>query len=283
MNRLMAIRLSDRLGDQSSKLPFRHIPLMEHHATDNYPVSGIHLRKAAVDLLLKKAIRQLVFRPAGIRNLCSNRFQCFDGNGFATAPVRTIFDAFADISAAASATQKEEQQIDDKTFGKLIQEEIDRINAKNGYTAPEPAKQETKAEETAPADHSDAEPPKAEQAEPGPAQDESSGHATEPVSQEKATADVPVSPVPVFEQKPAAETKQAEETKPEVFSSLEEFMTYVADLGIVTKDNREKSGCLWVKADPRIDQILEKQKFGDKRFKYSTKSKTLGGEPGWYY
>ncbi len=51
---------------------------------------------------------------------------------------QAIFDAFADISEAAKATQKEEQQIDDKTFGKLIQEEIDRINAENGQTEPNP-------------------------------------------------------------------------------------------------------------------------------------------------
>ena len=47
---------------------------------------------------------------------------------------QALFDAFADISEAADATQKEEKQIDDKTFGKLIQEEIDRINYRNGNT-----------------------------------------------------------------------------------------------------------------------------------------------------
>ena len=45
---------------------------------------------------------------------------------------QAIFDAFADKSAAADATNREESQIDDKTLGKLILEEIDRINAKNG-------------------------------------------------------------------------------------------------------------------------------------------------------
>lgn len=46
---------------------------------------------------------------------------------------QAVFDAFADISEAADATQQEEQQIDDKTFGKLIQDEIDRINLQAGH------------------------------------------------------------------------------------------------------------------------------------------------------
>ena len=90
MNCLMTVRFSDCLGDQSSKLPFRHIPLMEHHATDNDPVNGIHLRKAAVDLLFEEAVCQHIFRPAGIRDIRPDRFQCFDSNGIATALVRTI-------------------------------------------------------------------------------------------------------------------------------------------------------------------------------------------------
>ena len=41
---------------------------------------------------------------------------------------QAIFDAFADKSVAAA----ESQQIDDRTFGNIIKEEIDRINAKYG-------------------------------------------------------------------------------------------------------------------------------------------------------
>lgn len=43
---------------------------------------------------------------------------------------QAIFDAFADKSVAAV----ESQQIDDRTFGNIIKEEIDRINAKYGNT-----------------------------------------------------------------------------------------------------------------------------------------------------
>lgn len=43
---------------------------------------------------------------------------------------QAIFDAFADKSVAAA----ESQEIDDRTFGNIIKEEIDRINAKHGNT-----------------------------------------------------------------------------------------------------------------------------------------------------
>ena len=46
------------------------------------------------------------------------------------AAKQAIFDAFADKSVAAAATNKEEDE--SKTMGKLIEEEIERINEKNG-------------------------------------------------------------------------------------------------------------------------------------------------------
>ena len=44
---------------------------------------------------------------------------------------QAIFDAFADKSVAAM----ESRELDDRTFGNIIKEEIDRINAKNGNAA----------------------------------------------------------------------------------------------------------------------------------------------------
>ena len=43
---------------------------------------------------------------------------------------QAIFDAFADKSVAAA----ESMEMDDRTFGDIIKEEIDRINAKYGDT-----------------------------------------------------------------------------------------------------------------------------------------------------
>lgn len=45
---------------------------------------------------------------------------------------QAIFDAFADKSVAAN----ESKELDDKTFGNIIKEEIDRINAKRGVQMP---------------------------------------------------------------------------------------------------------------------------------------------------
>ena len=43
---------------------------------------------------------------------------------------QAVFDAFADQSVAAM----ESQELDDRTFGDIIKEEIDRINAQYGNT-----------------------------------------------------------------------------------------------------------------------------------------------------
>ncbi len=45
---------------------------------------------------------------------------------------QSIFNNYADPSAAAEATEKEEAKIDDKTYGKLINEEIERIKKEKG-------------------------------------------------------------------------------------------------------------------------------------------------------
>ena len=51
------------------------------------------------------------------------------------AQKQAIFDAFADKSVSADATAKEEVELNDKTLGKLVQSEIDRINEKNGTSS----------------------------------------------------------------------------------------------------------------------------------------------------
>ena len=43
-----------------------------------------------------------------------------------------IFDAFADKSVAAEQNESHNVEVDEKKFGQLIQEEIDRINAEKG-------------------------------------------------------------------------------------------------------------------------------------------------------
>ena len=43
---------------------------------------------------------------------------------------QAIFDAFADKSVAAANTERHEKEVDETTFGKIIEEEIERIKAK---------------------------------------------------------------------------------------------------------------------------------------------------------
>lgn len=43
-----------------------------------------------------------------------------------------IFDAFADKSVAAEQNESRIVEVDEKKFGQLIQEEIDRINSEKG-------------------------------------------------------------------------------------------------------------------------------------------------------
>jgi SNF2 family DNA or RNA helicase len=43
-----------------------------------------------------------------------------------------IFDAFADESVAAERNESGNVEVDEKKFGQIIQEEIDRINAEKG-------------------------------------------------------------------------------------------------------------------------------------------------------
>ncbi len=53
---------------------------------------------------------------------------------------QAVFDAFADKSVAADNTEKRErdEEIDETTFGKIIEEEIERIKAKGGTVPSEP-------------------------------------------------------------------------------------------------------------------------------------------------
>ncbi len=225
-------------------------------------------------------------------------------------------------------TQKEEQQIDDKTFGKLIQEDIDRINEQSGNSAPTPPvsrqveqiKPQTAMKPVSGAQSSVGSQPQTRTVYPPPPVNHAKPVYSPPVNntQPRSSSSVykaqPMVNIPqekpvhtgsstssVYKEKPMVQappvsqpktTYTSAAQKPETnkpvgsaaqFARLDDFMIYLSGNGITVKDNREKGGCLWVKADPRIDGIIKKQIFGDRGFKYSEKSKALGGQPGWYY
>ena len=178
---------------------------------------------------------------------------------------QAIFDAFADKSAAADATNREENQIDDKTLGKLILEEIDRINAKNGNKRPaKNAEDVIFTEEDATASvgsPSDSNEPAAT----------GSTHSLHTETDQEGNASAKEENI-----------HPSKNTAPPVvaFPSIDVLIDYLSSNSIEFKDNRPKNGCLWIKADelPNAKAI----RVDGQRLMYSKASKALKGEAGWY-
>ena len=90
MDSLMTVFLSDGFADQGSQLALGNVAFVKYHAADNDPIDGIHLGQAAVDLLLKDTIGNIVLHAVGVSYLFADAFQRFHGDGITAAPVRTI-------------------------------------------------------------------------------------------------------------------------------------------------------------------------------------------------
>ncbi len=221
---------------------------------------------------------------------------------------QAIFDAFADISEAVTDKEKEEYQIDDKTFGKLILEEIDRINAGKENTSAAPASiqtAQTRVRNNPPPSAGSMPPPSAVTAQSSARDLPHTDSVTTPLRPQQNTMFSPVLTMetgrrpsePVLEPlkprgqstaKPLSHGNHPEEAKNPrdsagKFNTLESFMKYAEQNGVPVKDNREKGGCVWIGSAPGIDPLIKGLIFGDRGFKYSARSKTLGGSPGWYY
>ncbi len=197
-----------------------------------------------------------------------------------------IFNAFADRSVAADATQKEEQQIDDKTFGKLILEEIDRINSKNGRTPAEhgvmnvqskvikaDTSQTTKSIRSLPnTSHPAQQSPNTRIT--GSLTDKHSSRS-EITNNRKSSFHIEVGGA---DRKP--EQKATTDSKDVSFISIDELIAFLNDKGVHYVDNRPKNGCLWIDAEgvPSNQQI----RVGGKKLMFSKASKALGGNSGWY-
>lgn len=102
--------------------------------------TGLNIQSASVVVICEPQFKPSIenqaisraYRMGQTRNVLVFRLLCEDTveekiNSI-LASKQAIFDAFADKSEAA----KNSQELDDRTFGNLIQEEIDRINAKYG-------------------------------------------------------------------------------------------------------------------------------------------------------
>ncbi|MGI6014083.1 MAG: helicase-related protein [Oscillospiraceae bacterium] len=104
--------------------------------------TGLNIQSASVVILCEPQFKPSIenqaisraYRMGQTRNVLVYRLLCegtVDEKIVSTLESKqAIFDAFADKSVAAMESQK----LDDRTFGNIIKEEIDRINAKYGNT-----------------------------------------------------------------------------------------------------------------------------------------------------
>lgn len=104
--------------------------------------TGLNIQSASVVIMCEPQFKPSIenqaisraYRMGQTRNVLVYRLLCentVDEKIMATLESKqAIFDAFADKSEAASSSM----ELDDRTFGNIIKEEIDRINAKRGHT-----------------------------------------------------------------------------------------------------------------------------------------------------
>lgn len=109
--------------------------------------TGLNIQSASVVILCEPQLKPSIenqaisraYRMGQARNVLVYRLLCEDTIDERImdmlAQKQAVFDAFADQSVAAVATAREEIALDDKTMGKLVKEEIERINAKRSGIA----------------------------------------------------------------------------------------------------------------------------------------------------
>lgn len=105
--------------------------------------TGLNIQSASVVIICEPQFKPSIenqaisraYRMGQTRNVLVHRLLCEDSVDERITAIleskQEIFDAFADKSVAAS----ESMGLDDKSFGNIIKEEIDRINAKRGIKA----------------------------------------------------------------------------------------------------------------------------------------------------
>ena len=109
--------------------------------------TGLNIQSASVVIICEPQLKPSIenqaisraYRMGQARNVLVYRLLCENTIDERImdmlAEKQAIFNAFADKSVSADATAKEEVELDDKTLGKLVQSEIDRINEKNGTSS----------------------------------------------------------------------------------------------------------------------------------------------------
>ena len=183
---------------------------------------------------------------------------------------RQAFLAFADRSVAAETTDNKEIAIEDKTFGKLIQEEIDRINQENGVQTSTVSKpinlnnsEASLSKSSTPKNKTRIVPAFEQGAKQNPEIDKG--------------APIPT-PVTIHQ---SNENEKTPETIAS-FKDIEAFIRYMNDEEIFYVDNRFKNGCLWVASDGETDRLIKSVRINGQAFQYAISAKALGSKPAWY-
>ena len=104
--------------------------------------TGLNIQAASVVIIcepqfkpsIEKQAISRAYRMGQARNVLVYRLLCEDTIDEKLTNMleekQAIFDAFADKSVAAANTERHEKEVDETTFGKIIEEEIERIKAK---------------------------------------------------------------------------------------------------------------------------------------------------------
>ena len=191
---------------------------------------------------------------------------------------QAIFNAFADISAAAASTQNEERQIDDKTFGKLIQEEIDRINRENQGSEIHQSNetnyvQSIYSEKTV---------------NPEVEKTKSPGKQFSETRKQPIREPIPVTETtqPVSRDSTMYSQKRMTDVELVRMDSIDGLLKFVRRKGGKIVDNRPKNGCLWIRSEPMIDPVMKTIKIKvddiEKQFGYASSTRAFDGKAGWY-
>ena len=105
--------------------------------------TGLNIQSASVVVICEPQLKPSIenqaisraYRMGQARNVLVYRLLCLNTIDEKITELleskQAIFDAFADKSAAAELHEAQNVEVDEKSFGQIIQEEIDRINAEN--------------------------------------------------------------------------------------------------------------------------------------------------------
>lgn len=86
-----------------------------------------------------------------------------------------------------------------------------------------------------------------------------------------------------IEQRKRLEEQKEEVTGKKIYKNIDDFLTFIKSKGVPVKDNRWNDGCVWVRADVSIADIMPHVEIKGRGFRYTPKCKAFHGEPGWYY